>query len=471
MRFIRQAVLLMFLLFSNEGFAKIQLAPFFASDMVLQRLETVKIWGKGNKDAKITLFTSWDGKKYATKSDINGHWSILIQTPDAGGPYEIKISDGEPLVLENVLLGDVWLCSGQSNMEMPVKGFRGQPIVGSQEAIVSANPNRPIRLFTVKRAFSTTPQDTLTGSWNLNNPKSVGPFSATAYFFGDLLQQTLDIPIGLIHSSWSASKIEAWMDQETLSSFPEILLPDERQTEFGWPAGTPTLLYNAMIHPLAGLKIKGVIWYQGESNSNDPELYSKLFPVWMDLWRRSFDSKELPFYYVQIAPYQAEGKDLINRAVFRESQLVSMKELSNVGMAVTTDVGSEKFIHAPYKKKIGERLAFWALAKTYGIQGIRYCGPLYASHELKESKVEITFDYGEEGLTPENDEVQGFEIAGEDGVFYPARALIINGSARITVWHEQVTSPKEIRYCFRNYKEGNLSDNVGLPAAPFRIHL
>lgn len=471
MGLLRQPLLLLFLLFSVNGFGKVILPPFFSSDMVLQRLETVKIWGKGDTNTKITLVASWDGKKYVTRSDDKGNWSIKVNTPDAGGPYDIKISDGEPIILKNVLLGDVWLCSGQSNMEMPVKGFRGQPIVGSQETIVAANPKRQIRMFTVKRAYSTTPQDTLTGSWNVNNPLYVGNFSATAYFFGDLLEKTLDIPIGLIHSSWSASKIEAWMNQETLSSFPEINLPDPNQKEFGWPAGTPTLLYNAMIHPIKNLRIKGVVWYQGESNSSDPALYSKLFPAWMELWRRCFDSETMPFYYVQIAPYQADGKDLFNRAIFRESQLKSMKELSNVGMVITTDAGSEKFIHAPYKKVIGERLAFWALTKTYGVQGIRYCGPLYSSHQVKASKVEITFEYGEEGLTPENEDVLGFEIAGDDGVFYPATARIVNGSARIEVWHESVPSPKEVRYCFRNYKEGNLCDNVGLPASPFRIHL
>ena len=451
--------------------AKIMLPSFFADHMVLQRQETVKLWGKGRVNAKITVQTSWNEKRYVTKSDHQGDWNLFIQTPEAGGPYTIELSDGERMTLKDILIGEVWLCSGQSNMEMPVKGFRGQPVIGAHQTILAAQSKRPIRLFTVKRAFNTSEQDSLSGTWQPNTPANVGEFSATAYFFGDMLQQVLDVPVGLIHSSWSASKIEAWMDKKTLSQFPEIKLPDINQKEFGWPAGTPTLLYNAMIHPLAGFKLKGVIWYQGESNSDHPEQYARLFPAWINQWRQCFQSPELPFYYVQIAPYQAEGKDSISRAVFRESQLKSMKEIPHVGMAITTDAGSETFIHSPHKKKIGERLAFWALAKTYQIPGISYCGPLYASHQLKGTKVEISFDYGSEGLTPENEEVQGFEIAGKDGSFFPAKARIINGSSRVEVWSDAVAVPVEVRYCFRNYKEGNLFNNVGIPAAPFRIHL
>lgn len=451
--------------------AKITLPAIFADEMVLQRNADVLLWGKSQSNAKIKVSTSWNHKTYHARSNAAGEWRLYIQTPQAGGPYSIDLSDGEKITLKNILIGEVWLCSGQSNMEMPVKGFRGQPVIDSQSTILAANPKRPLRLFTVKRAFSTTLQDTLTGSWQQNDPQSVGDFSATAYFFGDLLQRLLDVPVGLIHASWSASKIEAWMDRKTLSGFPEIQLPDSSQTQFGWPAGTPTLLYNAMIHPLINTKIRGVIWYQGESNSEQPDLYSKLFPAWISQWRHAFNNNDMPVYYVQIAPYQAEGKNEITRAIFRESQLRSMKEIPNVGMAITTDAGSETFIHSPHKKRIGERLALWALAKTYQIPGISYCGPLYRSFQQKGSKIEITFEHGEMGMTPENEEVQGFEIAGEDGLFYPAKARIINGSSRIEVWLETVPLPVEIRYCFRNYKEGNLCNNVGLPAAPFRIHL
>lgn len=462
---------LIFAIFACVLQAKITLPAIISDNMVMQQQTSVKLWGKSTPDTKITIRTSWDNKKYTTRSDAKGSWITYVQTPIAGGPHSIELSDGEPLLLKNILIGEVWLCSGQSNMEMPVKGFRGQPVEGSQATIVTANPERNIRLFTVKRAFSTTPQDTLTGNWDENNPQHVADFSATAYYFGDLLQKALGVPVGLIHSSWSASKIEAWMDKKTLSDFPEVQLPDVNQKEFGWPAGTPTLLYNAMIHPLSGVAIKGVVWYQGESNSEMPQQYSRLFPAWISQWRNFFRSDTLPVYYVQIAPYQAEGKDQITRAIFRESQLQSMKEIPHVGMAFTADAGSEQFIHAPYKKKIGERLAYWALAKTYNIPGISYCGPICASHKVKESKIEITFDYGADGLTPENADVEGFEISGADGNFLPAKARIINGTARVEVWNDSIACPTEVRYCFRNYKEGNLCNNVAIPASPFRIVL
>lgn len=454
----------------NSVNAKIKLPAIIGSNMVLQQQGNVKLWGQATANTKIKITTSWDDKNYQTRSNAQGKWNVEIQTPVAGGPYQITISDGdEPCIIENVLIGEVWLCSGQSNMEMPVKGYRGQPVVNSHQTIVTAQPKREIRMFTVERGYNTLPQDTLQGKWVVNSPKNVADFSATGYYFGDMLQTALDVPVGLIHSSWSASKIEAWMDQETLSQFPEITLPDVNQKEFGYTAGTPTLLYNAMINPLKGLTVKGVVWYQGESNSANPALYKRLFPAWITQWRNFFNDAELPIYYVQIAPHQSMCSDSINLPLFREAQLESMRAIPHVGMAFSTDAGSEKFIHAPYKKRIGERLAFWAMAKTYGIEGISYCGPIYASHQRKGSKVELTFDYGADGLTPENENVEGFEIAGSDGLFLPAEARIINGSARVEVWNDSVAQPQEVRYCFRNYKEGSLANNVALPAAPFRV--
>ena len=471
MRYYQYITIFILLLIGATLQAKITLPPIIADNMILQQQELVKVWGKGKQNTKITVKTSWDNQKYTTRSDVKGYWNTSIQTPTAGGPYSIEFSDGELLTIKNILIGEVWLCSGQSNMEMPVKGFRGQPIEGSQETIVTANPNRAIRLFNVKRAFSTTPQDTLNGVWSENTSMNVANFSATAYYFGDLLQKALGVPVGLVHSSWSASKIEAWMDKETLSKFSDVQLPDSNKKDFSWPAGTPTLLYNAMIHPLSGLTIKGIIWYQGESNSLNPKQYSKLFPAWISQWRTFFKSETLPVYYVQIAPYQSDGKDKITTAIFRESQLKSMKEIPHVGMAFTIDAGSEKFIHAPYKKKIGERLAFWALAKTYMKQGISYCGPTYTKHIIKGNKVEITFENGNEGLTPENEFIEGFEIAASDSIFHPAKAQIINGTSRVEVWSDSITRPIEVRYCFRNYKTGNLYNNAAIPAAPFRISL
>lgn len=451
--------------------AKVTLTSIWGDNMVLQQQSEVIFSGTAEAGKSVQAVASWDNKKIRTKADADGNWSLAVQTPSAGKEaYTITFSDGEELTLQNILIGEVWFCSGQSNMEMPVKGFRGQPVFGSQPYIVSANPARPLRLFTVKNAWSTTPKsDGVEGRWSLASPEEVSTFSATAYFFGNLLQQALDIPVGLVHCSWSMSKIEAWMDKKTLSAFPEVALPDVAQKEFGWTAGTPTLLWNAMVNPWKGFPIKGVIWYQGEANTPDPMLYKRLFPAMVSQWRDFFHNAELPFYYVQIAPWKSEGNNKLDWAWFRQCQLELMQEVPNVGMVTTGDAGSEIFIHSPYKIKTGERLAYWALAKTYQRKGFQYSGPIYKSFQVKGNVVEVDFEHGEDGLTPENQQVKGFEIAGADGVFREAKAEIINGSSVVKVWHDSIADPMEVRYCFRNYLIGELCNNAGIPASPFRI--
>lgn len=225
--------------------------------MVLQQQSEVTFYGKASPGKRVYVSASWNNRKISTVSNQDGRWELVLPTPEAGGPYTITFSDGEELMLKNILIGEVWFCSGQSNMEMPVKGFRGQPVFGSQPYIVSAHPKRPLRLYTVKNAWSTTPKENgIEGKWSESSPEEVADFSATAYFFGHQLQQSLDIPVGLIHCSWSMSKIEAWMNKETLSEFPGVTLPDASQKEFGWAAGTPTLLWNAMVNPWKGFPVK-----------------------------------------------------------------------------------------------------------------------------------------------------------------------------------------------------------------------
>lgn len=464
--------LLMCSLFSQVAAAKITLTSIWGDNMVLQQQSNVSFSGKATAGKRVTVIASWNQRKLTTISDSKGRWSINLPTPQAGGPYTIAFSDGEELRLKNILIGEVWFCSGQSNMEMPMKGFRGQPVWGSQTYIVSANPKRAIRLYTVKNAWSTTEREEgIEGHWSETSPEEVANFSAAAYFFGNVLQKSLDVPVGLIHCSWSMSKIEAWMNKESLSNFPEVTLPDVNAKEFGWTAGTPTLLWNAMVNPWKGFPVKGVIWYQGEANSPNPQLYKKLFPALVQQWRDFFHNPEMPFYYVQLAPWQSEGSDKLDWAWFRQCQLELMKEIPHVGMVTTGDIGSETFIHSPHKIKVGERLAYWALAQTYNRKGFQFSGPLYKSFKVKGNVVEIDFEHGEEGLTPENQNVKGFEIVGEDGIFRQARAEIINGSSVVKVWNDSVNHPMEVRYCFRNYMLGELCNNAGLPASPFRIVL
>lgn len=454
-----------------QASAEVKLASIFGNDMVLQQKSEVTVFGVATPNKVVTCTNSWSKKKISAKANEIGKWKMDIATPEAGGPFEITFSDGKELKLTNVLIGEVWICSGQSNMEMPVKGFRGQPVIDNTNYIVSANPKRKLRLFTVKRDWSTTPKcDNVSGEWSEATSDKIADFSAAGFFFGDLLQKSLDIPVGLIHSSWSASKIEAWMSHDVLSQFPEVELPDVSKTEFGWTAGTPTLLYNAMINPWKGFPMAGVVWYQGEANSPNPELYRKLFPALVREWRGLFKNDSLPFYYVQIAPWKSKGVDKTDWADFRQVQLELMDSLPHLGMVTTGDAGDSIFIHPPYKIKVGERLAYWALADAYGRKGFQYSGPILKDYKVMDKGVvEISFKYGSDGLNPENYPLIGFEIAGKDGIFKDAEATIVSGTSRIKVWREDVPEPYEVRYCYRNYKIGNLSNNAHISASPFKL--
>lgn len=448
--------------------AKIKLPAYYGDHMVLQQQAATTISGLANANKIVTLLTSWDNKKYSVKSDKQGRFQITITTPSAGGPYTMDFSDGELLRLSDILIGELWFCSGQSNMEMPVKGYTGQPVFGAHPYIVKAKESRPIRLFSVKNEWSKELKNDVSGEWMLHSSKNVGNFSAAAYFFGNLLEEQLDVPIGLINCSWSASKIESWMDRETLSEIEGIDLSVLKEKDFGYPNGTPTLLYNSMIHPFRGLAVKGILWYQGEANSPNPELYRKMFPAFAKQLRTFFKNEELPIYYVQIAPWQSGNKDEFDWADFRQVQLNMLTEVPNTGMVITSDLGAEKFIHPPHKIQVGERLAYWALAKTYHKEGFVHSGPIYKGLEKEGSAIKVSFEYGNEGLNPEQENVEGFELVDEKGNIVPAKAEIIGATNIVKVWNDEVKNPVEVRYCYRNYKLGTLKNNAGLPAAPFR---
>ena len=375
--------------------AKIQLPSILGSGMVLQQKAEVRLWGYATPNKRVSIITSWNNQLKEVYSDKDGNWLVTVTTPEAGGPYTIYLSDGEKLILDDILIGEVWLCSGQSNMEMPMKGFRGQPVAESQQTIIEANSNRPIRLFTVQRAHNKDPQKDVTGKWEKNTPQSVASFSAVAYFYGDQLQKVLGVPVGLIHASWSGSIIESWLSKDNLKQFPDIDLRLLEGENYKYPNGTPSVLYNAMIKPLENCTLKGLIWYQGESNSARPDQYQKLFATWVRQNRELFRFPEMPVYYTEIAPVSTPINKPLQRAIFREAQLESMYEIPNVGMAFTTDLGDETLVHAAAKKEIGQRLAYWALAKTYKLTGFEYSGPIYRSCSVKGNEIEIIFDHAE----------------------------------------------------------------------------
>ncbi|MCK0146526.1 sialate O-acetylesterase [Arenibacter sp. F26102] len=461
MKVLKTLLLALLLNTAAVSYAQIGLPAFFSDHMVLQQKDNVSIWGTDKPGSKIIIKGSWGQESTATASG-EGQWKLKINTPSYGGPYNLAIKGSNEVTLNNVMIGEVWLCSGQSNMEMPVKGFNNQPIDGSGEAILNSKNNQ-IRLFTVKKASSLEPLDKVEGLWAEASPATVRDFSATAYFFGKKLNTLLNVPIGLIHTSWGGSSVETWMDKETLSEFSTIELPSKLPE--GAPQRTPTLLFNAMINPLVGYNIKGAIWYQGESNRGRAEEYSRLFPTMIKTWRKKWQQGEFPFYFVQIAPYGYDGG---NSGYVRESQLHTMKTVENSGMAVTMDIGDCDYIHPREKKLVGDRLALWALAKDYGMEGFAYSGPVYKGiEEIKEAKVKLSFDYIENGLSSYGQPLSGFEVAGADKVFHPAEAQI-NRDKTLTVWAEGVTNPVAVRYAFNNCEEGSLFNTDGLPASSFR---
>lgn len=443
--------------------AETQLAGIFSNHMVLQRNTEVNIWGNDLPGQSIRIMTTW-GASATAETGADGKWRLKLATPEAGGPYTIEIQGSNNLELSDVLIGEVWLCSGQSNMEMPVKGYRNQPVLGSNEARIESIKDE-IRLFHFPHNAQLTPQDSVKGRWLVSSPAKVGDFSATAYFFAKKLQQALGVPIGLVHSSWGGSSAEAWTDRETLLAYdPEITIPTEMPDRVVFQA--PSVLYNGMIHPLVGYTIRGAIWYQGEANISRYRTYAQLITDMVTSWRKKWEQGDFPFYFVQIAPYGYQ--DGHPTAFQREAQEATVDALTNSGMAVTLDIGDCTNIHPADKKTVGDRLAYIALAKTYGIHGIAYSGPVYRSMEVTEdNKIKLHFDNTENGLSSFGLPLSGFRIAGSDRRFKDAQVQI-NRDQTLTVWSDDVQEPVAVRYAFENCPEGTLFNNAQLPASSFR---
>ena len=449
--------------------AKVRLASVFGSDMVLQRQCEAPLWGWAEPGAEVAATGSWDGSTVRTRCGADGKWLLKLRTPDAGGPYTVTVSDGEAVTLENVLIGEVWLCSGQSNMEMPVHGFPNQPVEGSAEAIIRARAATPIRLCTVKRSTARTPQEECAAQWLKHTPEAVAGTSATAYYFARYLQSVLDVPVGVIVTCWGGTPVEAWMDRETMSGFKEFDLSFlDNPDQIDRPQYKPCGLYNGMIAPLVPYTVKGFLWYQGESNRPNPTQYRALMPAFVKMLRERWAQGELPFYYVQIAPYRYDGPNAISGALLREAQLHNLKDIPSSGMAVTLDIGDEGCIHPAKKEEVGTRLAWLALSKTYGMKGIDADTPVCEKMEVADGKAYLTFATGPDGLAPYGRTLTGFEMAGADRVFHPATARIEKGKSRLIVACDAVPEPVAVRYAFRNVPEATLFNTSGIPASSFR---
>ena len=449
--------------------AKVVLPGIFGDNMVLQQQSEAQFWGKAAPGKKVTIRPSWSTKSITADVGKDGRWRAAVPTPEAGGPYTVELSDGERLTLRDVLIGEVWLCSGQSNMEMPVRGFFNQPVEGSADAIIRAKAATPIRLCTVKRGTARTPQEECTAQWLKHTPEAVAGTSATAYFFAQYLQSVLDVPVGVIVTCWGGTPVEAWMDRETMSGFKEFDLSFlDNPAPIKAPQNKPCGLYNSMIAPLVPFTVKGFLWYQGESNRLRPTQYRALMSSFVGMLRSRWAQGELPFYYVQIAPYRYENADEIGSALLREAQLRNLEDIPSSGMATTLDIGNRNCIHPAKKQQVGMRLAWLALSKTYGMKGIDAETPVYEKMEVADGKAYLTFRVGREGLAPLGDTLTGFEVAGADRTFHPATAWIEKGKGRLIVACDAVPEPVAVRYAFRNAPEASLFNASGIPVSSFR---
>lgn len=463
--------LICFTFFGSTAFSAIKLPYLFSDNMVLQQQSHPLIWGWSTAGAKVSLVTSWDKKKISVTADSNGKWKANVTTPAAGGPFEIKISEADNSVtIKNVLIGEVWLCSGQSNMEMQMKGYKDQPIFGSSDAIFNS-ANDQIRLYTVPKSVQREAQyDSNKATWNEAEPESVSNFSATAYYFGRLLQAKLKVPIGLVCNSYGGTPVESFMDEEALKPFPEITsFPSKTDTSQKINNQNATTVYNAMLNPFLGYTIKGCIWYQGESNYSRAKQYETLFPAFVKMLRTKSNDENLPFYYVQIAPYKykpIESDPKLNSAYLRDAQRKALAVIPNSGMVVTMDIGTENFIHPWDKETVGKRLAYMALAQTYGLKRFSYASPMYESVSFAGNVATVQFSNTANGLTSYGKPLSYFEIAGADKVFYPAKAVISKGKLQVSA--PEVADPKAVRYAFKDFVVGDLFNTEGFPASSFR---
>jgi sialate O-acetylesterase len=464
---IRYLIILAFLLNVTNLLAQIETPSFFSDNMVLQQRTDAPIWGEAKPLSTIYISCSWDDIKYITTANESGKWKIRVKTPTAGGPYTIKINDQ---IIRNVLIGEVWVCSGQSNMQWALNSEHQTTGGGAAETEKANYPN--IRLFYVARQFGDKPQDDCYGSWVECSPATAATFSATAYYFGKYLHNELKVPIGLIHTSWGGSSAQAWVKEDILKSDKdyEIYYERQRQREIEAEPGilplnvsSPSRLYNAMIHPFVSYAIRGAIWYQGESNRGEAALYEKLFPALIKNWRDDWQQGDFPFYFVQIAPYHYDKTR--EGALLRDAQRKSLK-VKNTGMAVTLDIGNTEDIHPRNKADVGKRLALWALAKDYGRTNLIYSGPLYKSMKIEKEKIRIYFDHVGSGLMAKGGDLSHFEIAGSDKFFYPANAAI--DGKTVVVSSDKVKIPVAIRFAFYNTDEPNFFNKEGLPASTFR---
>ncbi len=446
-------------LFSFSANAQLRLPAVLSSNMVLQQNDSAMLWGWGNPAEKVFVNTGWDNHVDSAVVSCGAKWSLKVKTPIAGGPYTITFNNQwETIRLHNVMVGEVWFCSGQSNMDwnyyVGVNDIQQELNLGRQDNI---------RFFYIAKNTADYPQQDTRGQWDVCDSNKLKPFSAVAYFFAKKLQEELHVPIGLIQASWGGTPAEVWMPAEKTNGNPILKMANEKLPSSIWWPIKPGVAYNAMVNPVTNYSVAGAIWYQGEGNTAAPSTYSRLLTAMIDSWRDLW-KKNIPFYYVQIAPY-TYGADYAG-AIIREQQAIASRH-SNTGMVIITDlVDDTTNIHPRNKKDVGLRLANKALSETYHKENIVALYPQFDRIQFAGNKAAIGFLYTGGELLFTGKSIAALEIAGNNKVFYPAESKV-EGNILIA-WSTMVPEPVAVRYGFSNAGIGNLFSKFGLPVVPFR---
>lgn len=438
---------------------QLHLPSIFSDHMVLQQQSSVPVWGWGEAGTTVKIVGSWlPQDTVCTKVDDCGHWMVKIPTTRYGGPYTLHILSNDRIELKDIMLGEVWLCSGQSNMEWaPNNGIQNQ-----KDEIEAAN-HPSIRFFSLSKQGSKYLQEDCHARWEKCTPEVMQWRSAIAYFFGKQLQKKLNVPIGLIVSAWGGTPAEVWVPRDTIMNHRKITENLIHETYPWWPV-EPGVLYNSMIYPLMPYDIAGTIWYQGESNRDNPSSYCLLMEKLIESWRKGFN-KDFPFYIVQIAPF-GYGSTNNGPALVREAQELVVRKVPNTELVVTVDVGDVRNIHPARKAEVGTRLANLALGKEYKVLEQGYEFPFFVQMSVEKGKALLSFSHATTGLVCPDKEIRGLMIAGDDGHFVPAQARIKGN--HLIVSSPEVKRPVSVRYCFDDATIGNLFNREGLPVAPFR---
>ncbi len=445
-----------FILFKADAF--VRLPAIIGSHMVLQQNSEEKIWGWCDPGEKIKINSGWDTATYNTTGNPDGKWMISVKMPSAGGPYSLIINGSNKIVLEDVLIGEVWVCSGQSNMEMNYNWGIKQYTQDANEA-----NNKSIRFFHIPRLTAQYPQEDTKAEWVVCNPEDMKNFSLAGYFFGQKLQQILSFPVGLIEASWGGTPAEVWTSKDAIDNDPVIKKVADSLKEIPWGPIRAAACYDGMIYPITNYNIAGAIWYQGEANVDNASTYTELFSAMIASWRKAWQ-KNFPFYFVQIAPYA--GYSNISGALLKEAQTKTLA-LKNTGMVIIDDyVTDVNDIHPKDKKDVGYRLAYLALAENYNKKNLVYKYPMFENMDIKNNKIKLNFTDAENGLINKGDTIKGFYIAGADKNFMPAIAKI-NGNS-VTVYNSKIKEPVAVRFDFTNAFIPTLFNKEGMPVNLFR---